>query len=125
MNRTLLTPATAVFLLASVCNQHGASLLVGEMEFIEFGPAEFVTGCPTNVPNEWKADVTLYPAKPERVGRFWFGKYPVTVKEYCNFLNAVGYKPSYTANRRLFYLIEERHGEFAPKKGKESYAIGG
>ena len=102
-----------------------ASRTVRGLDFIKFGPAEFVMGCPTNVSSEWKDHIAEYPSKTITVGVFWFGKIPVTVEQYCEFLNAKGFQLIYANKEKMFKLIEQKGSSFQPRKDFAKHAVGG
>jgi len=81
-------------------------------------------GCPSNVTAKWEHHLVEYPPTNVSVGVFWFGKIPVTVEHYCEFLNAKGFESRYANKGKLFERIERKASRYVPKTRMTKHAIG-
>jgi formylglycine-generating enzyme required for sulfatase activity len=121
----ILMSCVAAYSTVLAATNRSESRIVRGVEFIKFGPAEFAIGYQTNLPNEWKHLVSNYPSSNVSVGAYWFGKIPTTVEQYCEFLNAKGFKTSYANKGKMFTFVEKKGSRYAPKKNRSKNAIGG
>jgi len=96
------------------------------VELISFGPSTFMMGRPMNSTAR-AAEFDQNAAQPEHqlsLSAFSVGKYPITVDQYCDFLNAVGFHPEFTVNRALLQdFVEKPKGAFKPIRNHAFYPV--
>ncbi len=102
--------------------------LSNAIELVFFQGGDFLMGCPTKPPRPWKP-IYFDEAQPEHkvfVSPFWLGKYPISVPQFCEFLNKSRHEPT-PGNRALFFknMLKLSGGRFSPEHPNKIYPIGG
>lgn len=95
-----------------------------ELVFIQGG--EFSMGCPARPPKPWKPIDYCTPEHKVFVSPFWLGKYPVSARQFCEYLNESGHTPS-AGNAAVFFRHVERltNGVYLATESKSEYPIAG
>jgi formylglycine-generating enzyme required for sulfatase activity len=124
----------AIFLSLWCCS---SSLKCGEfvlpsattntLVFIEFKAGDFWMGCPRNPPGPWHCLESAEPEHLVMLSTFAIGKYPITVEQFCEFLNAVSFHDAFTSRNLLFKDISRTQDgkQFMPKPNQGKFAVSG
>lgn len=99
--------------------------LSNTLEFVLVRGGDFPMGCPKRRSEPWTA-VHFDSAEPEHkvlVSSFWMGKYPVSVAEYCDFLNNSLPARKMESSTGLLHGFELLNGRYAPIAKKSSHPI--
>jgi formylglycine-generating enzyme required for sulfatase activity len=105
-----------------------AALIWGDtntLELVFFPSNTFKMGCPefTKVLVDTASKKCAQPEHFVSLSAFWIGKYPITVGQYCTFLNAVGFRTEFTEKRGLLRDIEHKVS-FKPRPLKANFPAG-
>jgi len=96
------------------------------IELIAFSPTTFLMGRPksTSAPADTTSQEAAQPEHKVSLSAFSIGKYPITVEQYCEFLNAVGFRAAFTENRALLKdIVEKPRGRFTPRAARVGFPI--
>ena len=99
--------------------------LSNRLEFVLLQGGEFLMGCPDVRPEPW-AQFHFVSAKPVHkvfVDRFWIGKYPITVAQFCEYLNKSPSAASGNADQPFFRDVEARNGTYRSLRSKTSHPV--
>lgn len=121
---------TALFLVASLEACCGGEFLKltesNRIELVSFEANSFLMGRPkstTAIASRFDEKA----AEPEHevfLSAFAIGKYPITVEQYCDFLNAVGFRSEFMENQAmLVYFSRATAGKFKPKAGRTGFPV--
>ena len=130
-NKYKIIAAGVFFLLTQTSNsEQRESISVSEgklcVELVYVRGGNFVMGCPSNPPSPWKLDDSALPSHDVFLNDFYVGKYPITVEEFCFFLNDAGFQEEFTADQLLFRDIARTgNSRFEPINGKARHAVSG
>jgi formylglycine-generating enzyme required for sulfatase activity len=100
-----------------------ATGLTNTLEFVFVQGGEFLMGCPPKPPKPWQSSDTATPEHKTFISPFLLGKYPVTVAQFCEYLNKSRHAPP-TGNWAVFFKhVELRNGAYSPAASKDSHPI--
>jgi formylglycine-generating enzyme required for sulfatase activity len=131
LNCQIMKPIAVLLLMCTclVMSGPGAQLQVGQDEvvaLVRVAGGEFLMDCPTNPPSPWQPDETEIPLHPVRVSTFYVSKYPITVAQFCEYLNATGLKKQHAAREVLLKSVQMLpKSRFLPKEGRAHRPVAG
>lgn len=107
-------------------NPRTTIVVTGGVVFVFFEANSFRMGCPSNSPSPWIAEDSAQPEHPVNLSAFYLSKYPITVRQFVVFLNAVGMKKDYFDKAILFKSVGvTEEGHFFAMDGMQSRAVTG
>ena len=96
------------------------------IELVGFDGGEFLMGCPTNPPPPWSPVASSLPEHVVRLSPFSIARYPITLSQFCEFLNAEGLHSDFSASDLLLQDLQWLgDSSVAPKEGMERQAVRG
>lgn len=98
------------------------------IDLIRFGPGAFLMGRPksSKAPSDLASQKAAEPEHWVSLRCFWIAKYPVTVGQYCEFLNSGRFRPEYTDADVLADEVIESHSHvFRARASRQSFPMGG
>ena len=102
-----------------------AAGLTNALEFVLVQGGNALMGCPAKPPGPWKPIEYCTPEHKVFVSQFWLGKYPVSVVQFCEYLNKTRHVPSPANSAELFRHVQLRNGDYVPTGSKDSYPVVG
>jgi len=77
-------------------------------------------GCPLILPPPWKPEASAHPEHVVNLSPFAIGKYPITLKQFCAFLNHSGYKLKLGSDDFLLKHVLVSDDRYAPKNSRRN-----
>jgi len=98
--------------------------LTNTLELVFVPSGEFLMGCPAKPPKPWKPIDYCTPEHKVFVSSFLMGKFPVTVRQFCEYLNKSDHTPSLRDSGKSFKYVQRlTNGVFVTAASDSEYPV--